>query len=277
MYSDKPYKPRLPTMKIKNVLSIAAALVTIGVIISAPTSSFAQAPTRLPLIAKSERLIRIDLSAQQGTYSEDGAVVKTFRISSGTPEFPTPTGDFTIVNKGSLDGKSSTRQSAEFKVPMPWAMEISAKDSEGNLRGICLHAGKIPNYPSSHACVRLEESIAEFLYSRCSRDTAVEIEGSGSKFLAEGFEHRDLLVFGDDGLPRFKRNADGTLTEEFLKAYDQKVLKLCVLKRGTHTTESEDSGDWVIGWPFLERYTQCIPVSEYEKQTGRKVFVIRKK
>lgn len=210
--------------------------------------------------------LQIDLSTQTGKLVKDGVVKTNFPISSGILSAKTPTGVTKVVNKGSVDGKSTTRHSKEFGVDMPHAMELDFRDDDGNLRGICIHGGNLPGYPNSRACIRVEDNTAKFLYQECPLGTRVSISGSTSVFYAEHFKRKDLLVIDDEDIS-FKRNSDGTLTKEFLKACKEHVIKLCRLRPGSDTEYTEDKSKWVLGFEFMAR-EKCVPVPEYEKQTG---------
>ena len=62
-----------------------------------------------PVSSKRERLerkIEIILATQELNYYVNGVKWRTFSVSTGKPSMPTPTGEFTIVNKSKKLGQS---------------------------------------------------------------------------------------------------------------------------------------------------------------------------
>jgi hypothetical protein len=73
-------------------------------------------------------------------------------VSSGSKDYETPAGIFSIVQKKE-DHRSNLYQDGE----MPFMQRIT-------WTGIALHAGALPGYPASHGCVRLPISFARDLF-----------------------------------------------------------------------------------------------------------------
>lgn len=84
-------------------------------------------------------------------------------VSTGRPGHATPTGVFTILEKQTMH-HSNLYDSA----PMPYMQRLT-------WGGVCLHAGGLPGYPSSHGCVHLPLEFAKLLYGVTDRGTTVVI------------------------------------------------------------------------------------------------------
>jgi hypothetical protein len=87
-----------------------------------------------------------------GAY-EDGRLVRWGPVSSGRRQRPTPSGLFHLNWKSA--GRHSTVDPQWY---MRWYFNI------GNREGMALHAYSMPGYPASHACIRLLERDAMWLY-----------------------------------------------------------------------------------------------------------------
>lgn len=87
-----------------------------------------------------------------GAY-EFGRLVRWGPISSGRKETPTPSGSFNLTWRSK--GRHSTDNAAWF---LPWYFNFH------NERGVSFHQFDLPGYPASHACVRLLERDAIWLY-----------------------------------------------------------------------------------------------------------------
>ena len=116
----------------------------------------------------STKVIRIFLKSQMAYLLENGVVVKTYRISSGAPRTPTPTGNFQIYKKQPLRVSS-----LEVPYRMPNYMAFTENEAFG-LHGLP-YLGRAPEesaywhearshigIPVSHGCIRfLPEEAAE--------------------------------------------------------------------------------------------------------------------
>jgi hypothetical protein len=87
-----------------------------------------------------------------GAYS-DGRLIRWGPVSSGREAYPTPSGLFHLNWKSR--GRSSTIDPAWF---MPWYFNFH------NERGLAFHEYALPGRPASHACVRLLERDAMWLF-----------------------------------------------------------------------------------------------------------------
>jgi hypothetical protein len=87
-----------------------------------------------------------------GAY-ENGRLIRWGPVSSGRKETPTPPGSYTLTWRSK--GRHSTDNAAWF---LPWYFNFI------NERGVSFHQFELPGYPASHACVRLLERDAMWLY-----------------------------------------------------------------------------------------------------------------
>ncbi len=84
---------------------------------------------------------------------ESGRLVRWGPVSTGRRETPTPSGAFNLTWRSK--GRHSTDNAAWF---LPWYFNFH------NERGVSFHQFHLPGYPASHACVRLLERDAKWLY-----------------------------------------------------------------------------------------------------------------
>lgn len=93
-------------------------------------------------------------------FDRTGVVTKS-PISSGQPDFPTPTGIFSVIGK-EIEHESNLYEGA----PMPFMQRLTWS-------GTAMHAGNLPGYPASHGCVRLPYGFAQRLYTMTAINTRV--------------------------------------------------------------------------------------------------------
>src|SRR5215470_13886424 len=79
-------------------------------------------------------------------------LITTTKVSTGTPDYPTQAGVFSILEKQRYH--HSNMYSA---APMPWMQRLTRS-------GTALHGGVVPGYPASHGCIRLPFSFAPKLF-----------------------------------------------------------------------------------------------------------------
>ncbi len=144
--------------------------------------------------------IVINVDVQRATlYSGDQVVGWTY-VASGIPSFPTPTGEFKILEKvkdkvSNLYGKGYDANgklvNSDFKqgrdvlpaggkfvaAPMKYFMRLTGD-------GVGMHIGLIskPGRRASHGCIRLPSKMAPILYTHTSIGTPVTITGNGPDY-----------------------------------------------------------------------------------------------
>ncbi len=119
-----------------------------------------------PALAKVE--IRVDLGLQRITVVKNNEPPIVWKISSGRPGYPTPTGRF-IMQRMDADHFSDEYDQA----PMPYAIFFS--------RGLAIHGATQPGLgrPASPGCVRLSVDHARELYEWVEQYGADPIEITG--------------------------------------------------------------------------------------------------
>src|SRR5262245_49354711 len=123
------------------------------------------APDRAP---SGPVVVIVDLPDQMAYVYRDGIRIGVTTVSTGRPGHVTPTGVFTILQKQPMH-HSTLYDGA----PMPYMERLT-------WGGVCLHAGGLPGYPSSHGCVHLPLEFAKLLYGVTDRGTTVVIADANS-------------------------------------------------------------------------------------------------
>lgn len=107
--------------------------------------------------------VEINLVTQQGELIQGECVLCIFPVCTGKPSKPTPTGEYRII------GKERYHESNLYpNSPMPFFMRLTND-------GIGLHQGPMRSKPSSHGCIRLHRSTAQYLFKECPVGTRVTI------------------------------------------------------------------------------------------------------
>lgn len=110
-------------------------------------------------------VVVVSLPQQMAYVYRNGVRIARTTVSSGKPGHSTPTGVFHILEKDK-DHRSSKYNNA----PMPFTQRLTWD-------GICLHAGGLPGYPSSHGCVHLPYEFSRLLFAETGKGTTVIVTG----------------------------------------------------------------------------------------------------
>lgn len=144
--------------------------------------------------------IAINVDTQRATLYSGNDIVGWTYVASGIPSFPTPTGNFKIMEKvkdkvSNLYGKgydsSGKLVNSDFKqgrdvlpsggkfvaAPMKYFMRLTGD-------GVGMHIGPIPRpgRRASHGCIRLPSKMAPILFAHTSVGTPVDITGNGPDY-----------------------------------------------------------------------------------------------
>lgn len=144
-----------------HVLTTLLCLSTIGITNHAsarqrPTEASApQASPADPLV------VVVSLRRQRLTVFNKNGAVTASPVSSGQPEFPTPTGVFSVIGK-EIEHESNIYEGAA----MPFMQRLT-------WTGTAMHAGNLPGYAASHGCVRLPYNFSQKLFSMTQINTRV--------------------------------------------------------------------------------------------------------
>lgn len=202
-------------MKSNLPLSLTRATLVIGAVLLASCQNFKKkppAPPPEPVKAewkypgewtggdKAITHIRINVDTQRATLYHGDEVVGWTYVASGITSFPTPIGEFKILEKikdkvSNLYGKgydaSGKLVNSDFKqgrdvippggkfvaAPMKYFMRLTGD-------GVGMHIGLIskPGRRASHGCIRLPSKMAPIIYSHVSIGTPVTITGTGPDY-----------------------------------------------------------------------------------------------
>lgn len=110
-------------------------------------------PREWPAAASQPKVIVVHQAAQAFGAYEKGHLVRWGPVSSGRKDTPTPEGTF------NLTWRARSRRSTDNQ---DWLLEWYFNFV--NERGVSFHLFELPGYPASHACVRLLQRDAQWLY-----------------------------------------------------------------------------------------------------------------
>lgn len=118
------------------------------------------------------RAVVVSLTQQALWAYEDGQVVRSTFVSTGTERTPTPAGYFTVINKIPMqDMEGTINGESYFVADVPNVMYF---DNEGNaLHGTYWHSNF--GSPMSHGCVNLPLDVAEWMYDWAPMGMAVQV------------------------------------------------------------------------------------------------------
>jgi hypothetical protein len=97
-------------------------------------------------------VVTVNLDDQYAYTYRNGVLIGIATVSTGKQGHQTPTGVFVTTYKDAKHRSSKYNNAA-----MPYTQRFTSS-------GIALHAGGIPNYPSSHGCVHLPTDYARLLF-----------------------------------------------------------------------------------------------------------------
>ena len=113
--------------------------------------------------------IVVNLSTQTATAYENGTVVFSGQISTGTAKRPTPTGSFRVLEKD-IDHVSTSWPKPNGGAKMHYMLRVTGY-------GIAMHLGFVPNYPASHGCIRMQNGFAQRMYRWAHVGVPIRIVG----------------------------------------------------------------------------------------------------
>ena len=144
--------------------------------------------------------IIVNTDTQRATLYSGEEIVGWAYVASGISSYPTPTGDFSVLEKvkdkvSNLYGKAYSSKggliNSDFKqgrdflpagarfvaAPMKYFMRLTND-------GIGMHIGTIsrPGRPASHGCIRLPSKMAPILFAHTALGTPVKIVGKGPDY-----------------------------------------------------------------------------------------------
>lgn len=132
-----------------------------------------QSDYRYHLPEANKRALTIFIDSQSFEYVEDEQVLISGPISSGSPEYPTPTGTFQVLSKQKDKRSGSYTNELDEPTPMPYALQFRGP--------YYVHEGHLPGHAASHGCVRLAYKDAALLYSRIHAGDPVNVIKDGGR------------------------------------------------------------------------------------------------
>lgn len=137
-------------------------------------------PVSLPVAADIPQIILVSQRVQAVAAYEHGTLVRWMVTSTGKKDTPTPSKLYFTNWKGKL-----VISTLEGGYKLPWAFNIDS------LGGIAMHQFDLPGFPASHACIRLLESDAMWIYDWAKQWVLAD---DGQTELAKG---TPVIVFGE--------------------------------------------------------------------------------
>jgi lipoprotein-anchoring transpeptidase ErfK/SrfK len=131
---------------------------------------------RYALSPAQSRGLTVFIDSQTFEYTEDGQVLVSGPVSSGTAKHPTPTGDYRVLSKDVDKRSGKYTNEINEPTPMPYSLQFRGP--------YFVHEGWVPGYPDSHGCVRLRYEDARLLFDRMQLGDPVLIRQAGVARLA---------------------------------------------------------------------------------------------
>ena len=141
---------------------------------------FSPFPKTIPAFDTVSRIIFVSREIQAFAAYENGKLFRWGPTSTGKKSTPTPNGLF--YTNWKKERKIST-ESDEWI--LPWYFNIH------NKRGIAFHQYELPGYPASHACIRLREEDAKWIYDWADQ---WELTNKGMIIVRQG---TPVIIFGE--------------------------------------------------------------------------------
>ena len=119
------------------------------------------------------RALTIFLGSQSFEYVEDDLVFASGHVSTGTPEHPTPSGDFRVLSKDIDKRSGKYTNSFDENTPMPYSLQFTGP--------YFVHEGWVPTplQPDSHGCVRLRYEDAKLVFDRMKIGDRILVKSQG--------------------------------------------------------------------------------------------------
>jgi hypothetical protein len=142
--------------------------------------SYSPFPDSISLISDINKIILISYPIQAFSFYIKGKLACWGPVSMGKKSTPTPIGLFHTNWKSKLQ---ISTENPEWL--LPWYFNIV------NASGVSLHQYQLPGYPASHACIRLREQDAYWIYTYADQ---WKLDKSGRQILLEG---TPLFIYGN--------------------------------------------------------------------------------
>lgn len=144
------------------------------------TEAFESFPLVITELKEVPKIMLVSQNIQAFALYEYGERLRSGPVSTGKKSTPSPSNLYFTNWKGKL-----VTSSIDDEWIMPWYFNLDNKE------GISLHQYDLPGYPASHACVRMYEWDAKFIYDWADQ---WKISDDGETVLANG---TPVLMFGE--------------------------------------------------------------------------------
>ena len=142
--------------------------------------SYSPFPDSIPLVSDINKIIFISYPIQAFSFYIKGKLVYWGPVSMGKKSTPTPLGFFHTNWKSKLQ---ISTENPEWL--LPWYFNIV------NASGVSLHQYQLPGYPASHACIRMREQDAYWIYTHADQ---WRLDKSQRHILLQG---TPLVIYGN--------------------------------------------------------------------------------
>ncbi len=139
---------------------------------------------------RSDRRIVVSLVDRKLALVEDGRVLKVYRVAVGTPDMPTPEGEFRIINRVKDPSWYGGSISPGTVIPAGPANPLGTRWIGLNQKGYGIHGTNAPKSigkRASHGCIRMRKADLEELFEIVRVGDTVELVGRRSAELAQIF------------------------------------------------------------------------------------------
>ncbi len=162
--TDKPGKEIADSVGMANMQAVFlinrvdAGHLSKGAVMSIPDSfddptAFSSFPATISDLAAVPKIMLVSQRVQAFGIYEHGELIRFGPVSTGKKTTPTPSRLYFTNWKGKL-----VTSTVDNEWIMPWYFNLDNKE------GISMHQLELPGYPASHACIRLTEDDAKFIY-----------------------------------------------------------------------------------------------------------------
>lgn len=137
-------------------------------------------PRSVPALAQTPKILLVSQRVQEFAVYEYGQLIRFGAVSTGKKATPSPSKLYHTNWKGKL-----VTSTVDDSWIMPWYFNLD------NMEGVSMHQYDLPGYPASHACVRLLEADAVWLYEWADQ---WQLSPDGHTVLKDG---TPVLLFGE--------------------------------------------------------------------------------
>jgi lipoprotein-anchoring transpeptidase ErfK/SrfK len=137
-----------------------------------PAAGAIEKDPRFALPRGEKRSLTVFLGTQTFEYAEDGKVIASGQVSTGSKEHPTPAGDYRVLSKDKDKRSGKYTNYFDQNTPMPYSLQFHGP--------YFVHEGWLPGYADSHGCIRLHYDEARFIYDRMGLGDRILVKRDGT-------------------------------------------------------------------------------------------------